>query len=105
MKTFCGCCSTKSGALAILFFNLLLYAGGIVLASMRIGNPDTSWAKKVEVPSECLTNSTSEHKDSWWCTSLNDFGTVERDGAIGKLVVNIVLLLATILAVYGTTSD
>jgi len=105
MKTFCGCCSTRSGALTILAFNLLVYAGGILMSALRLGNPDTTWAKEVDVPKECITNSTSEFKDSWWCTGLSDFGTVERDAAIGKLVMNSLLLLASLLAIYGVTSD
>ena len=33
------------------------------------------YVKEVDVPKECITNSTSEFKDSWWCTGLSDFGT------------------------------
>jgi len=105
MKTFCGCCSTKSGSLAILGFNLLMYTGGIIVAAMRVGNPDTSWAKDIEVPKECGMNSTSDFKDSWWCNGLSDSTRVEEEFAIGKLVVNIVLLICSILGVYGVTSD
>lgn len=101
MKTFCGCMSTRSGTMAVLALYILVYITGIVVGALKLDGTSSGWMKSmIDIPEECK----ADNKEDWWCKLLNDMDNVEKDIFIAKIVVNCVLLMVGILAVYGTTS-
>jgi len=100
MKTCCGCFSTKSGTLIILMMYSILYLIGIIFSAIYLNSDDSSgWLNKnVEIPPECE----ADQKDSWWCKLIKDSSETEKSSAIGHVVVDTLLLVATIIALAGT---
>jgi len=107
MKTFCGCLSVKSGSQGLLAFDLLLYIALVVLSSMKLATPTENWestmGKKEDSPRNC--NETTDYKDTWWCQMVINMDTVEFTSAIVTLVYHCIMLIVTIIGIYGATSD
>jgi len=110
MKTFCGCMSTKSGSLTIIGLGILVYVACIVFASIRLTDGSVGWIEEqISVPTECQPANPpadgGDKADTWWCQAIANIQKVEEDVAIIKISVNAVLLVSSLLGLYGATID
>jgi len=100
MKIFCGCISTKSGTLGILAVYILLAIAEIVFTSMKIDeNNFDDFERFFDIPEEC----NGDKNGTWWCKAIKNEDGYEKNSAIVKLVLNIILLIVAAVAVYGTS--
>jgi len=78
----------------------ILYLIGITFSAIYLNKEDPSgWLNEnVVAPPECE----ADQKDSWWCTLIKDSAQTEKSSAIGHVVVDSILFVATIIAVAGT---
>lgn len=101
MKTFCGCMSTRSGAMTVLLLFLAVYLVGIILFSIQLsGDEFHTWynTEIVKDDNNCLTG---EHKDSWWCQLIQDTKSDINAVLIVGIILCSLLFVAVILAIFG----